>query len=247
MVIREIIQRVLSAYSKGVSSDDSRLSKRHIYNKLLTTRALLLSREAKQKRKISNWNYMVLPCVEIIEVPSNESCPCIPATGCNMYRSKHKLPRPIISLVSHMIKSVTTLDKTVKFTEMSLNQNIYSNGSKYAKKTNRYILENGYLYLESPYPPIVVRVEFLPEDVVETQEFINYCTTDSDLCSFNILDMEFPIDGSLLDALVQLTYEELVVGFQRSIQDSSNDSRDGAISGFRPNQNNNNNTQDEQQ
>lgn len=236
MVIREIIQRVLSAYSKGVQSDDVRLTKRHIYNKLLTTRALLLSREAKQKRKISNWNYVTLPCVEIIEVPYNEECPCIPTVGCNMYRSKYKLPRPIISLVGHMIKSITSLDKNIKFTEMTLNQSIYSSGSKYAKKTNRYILENGYLYIESPTPPIIVRVEILPEDVVEARNFINYCNPTEDTCLVDILETDFPIDGSLIDALIQLTYEELITGFQKSLQDSTNDSRDNAISGFKPTQ-----------
>ena len=35
MKIKEIIQRVQSLYSKGVQSDDTRLSDRHIYNKMV--------------------------------------------------------------------------------------------------------------------------------------------------------------------------------------------------------------------
>ena len=118
MKIKELIQRIQSTYSKGVQSDDSRLTNRHIYNKLLTTRALLLSREVNKKRKLSAWNYSTLPCVEIVEITSNEECPCIPDVGCSVYRSKHKLPKPIVSLSSHMIKGVYSTDaqRSIKFT-----------------------------------------------------------------------------------------------------------------------------------
>ena len=49
MKIGEIIQRIQSLYSKGVESDDTRLMSRHIYNKLLTVRARLISQDAKKK------------------------------------------------------------------------------------------------------------------------------------------------------------------------------------------------------
>ena len=42
MILRDIIQRVLSLYNKGLQSDDNRLKPRHIYNKLITVRSLLL-------------------------------------------------------------------------------------------------------------------------------------------------------------------------------------------------------------
>ena len=48
MKIGEIAQRVQSLYSRGVESDDTRLMQRHIYNKLLTTRAKLISEQAKK-------------------------------------------------------------------------------------------------------------------------------------------------------------------------------------------------------
>lgn len=237
MILREILQRIQSAYSKGVSSDDSRLSNRHIYNKLLSVRALLLSREAKAKRKISSWNYMTIPCAEIIEVPSNEECPCIPETGCSVYRTKHKLPKPIMSLVGHMIKSVTNLNNTIKYTEMSLNQSIYSKGSKYAKNSNKYILENGYLYIVSKFPPLIVKITMLPEDVAEAHVFKSFCEgNNNDDCGTSILDMEFPIDSSLVDPLIHFTYEELVIGLARSQEDMINNSQDNAVSGFKPQQ-----------
>ena len=151
MKIKELIQRIQSTYSKGVQSDDSRLTNRHIYNKLLTTRALLLSREVNKKRKLSAWNYSTLPCVEIVEITSNEECPCIPDVGCSVYRSKHKLPKPIVSLSSYMIKGVYSTDaqRSIKFTEVSVNQSKYTKGGKYSSNNNKYMLHNGYIYIIS--------------------------------------------------------------------------------------------------
>ena len=50
MKTEELIQRVQSLYSKGVQSDDSRLTSRHIYNKLTTVRAKLVTEEAKKNQ-----------------------------------------------------------------------------------------------------------------------------------------------------------------------------------------------------
>lgn len=246
MIIREIIQRVLSAYSKGVSSDDVRLTKRHIYNKLLTTRALLLSREVNKKRKLSAWNYSTLPCVEIIEITSNEECPCIPDVGCSVYRSKHKLPKPIVSLSSYMIKGVYSTDaqRSIKFTEVSVNQSKYTKGGKYSSNNNKYMLHNGYIYIISKVAPIAVSIDLLVEDIMEAYNFVNYCNNSVD-CADKILEKEFPIDGYLLEPLIQITIDELISGFSKSLQDSLNNSQDNAISNFKSQGDLTNNSKDE--
>ena len=247
MIIREIIQRVLSAYSKGVSSDNVRLTKRHIYNKLLTTRALLLSREVNKKRKLSAWNYSTLPCVEIVEITSNEECPCIPDVGCSVYRSKHKLPKPIVSLSSYMIKGVYSTDaqRSIKFTEVSVNQSKYTKGGKYSSNNNKYMLHNGYIYIISKVAPIAVSIDLLVEDIMEAYNFINYCNNNSVDCADKILEKEFPIDGYLLEPLIQITIDELVSGFSKSLQDSLNNSQDNAISNFKSQGDLTNNSKDE--
>ena len=247
MIIREIIQRVLSAYSKGVSSDDVRLTKRHIYNKLLTTRALLLSREVNKKRKLSAWNYSTLPCVEIVEITSNEECPCIPDVGCSVYRSKYKLPKPIVSLSSYMIKGVYSTDaqRSVKFTEVSVNQSKYTKGGKYSSNNNKYMLHNGYIYIISKTPPIAVSIDLLVEDIMEAYNFVNYCNNNSTDCADKILEKEFPIDGYLLEPLIQITIDELISGFSKSLQDSLNNSQDNAISNFKSQGDLTNNSKDE--
>ena len=89
MLVKEIIQRIQSLYSKGVQSSDSRLTARHIFNKVLTVRTKLLSQQSAKKQKISDWNYQTISCVELIEIPPHQ-CPCIPPLGCELVRSKFK-------------------------------------------------------------------------------------------------------------------------------------------------------------
>src|SRR5690606_20582736 len=118
MTTGEIIQRIQSLYSKGVNSDDSRLSNRHIYNKLLTVRSRIISQEAKKKQRISSWNYQTIPCIELIKVEAH-NCPCIPPLGCQILRSRYPLPKPLSGLSGELIKNVTSIDRTIKIDEIS--------------------------------------------------------------------------------------------------------------------------------
>jgi len=95
MLIKEIIQRIQSLYSKGVQSDDTRLTDRHIYNKMVTVRSKLVSQEAKKKQKINQWSYQTLSCVELIKAQPNE-CPCIAPPGCEILRSKYPIPKMVM-------------------------------------------------------------------------------------------------------------------------------------------------------
>ena len=85
MLVDELIERIKFTFSKGVSSDDFRLSARYIYSVFLSTRSLLISREIKKKQRVSNWNYQKIPCIELIEV-SPSDCPCLPNKGCDILK-----------------------------------------------------------------------------------------------------------------------------------------------------------------
>ena len=67
MKLGDLIQRVQSMYSHGVQSDDSRLSGRHIYSKLVSARARLIEKELKSGRGFTAWSMQLLPCVELVE------------------------------------------------------------------------------------------------------------------------------------------------------------------------------------
>lgn len=228
MTIGEIIQRVQNLYSKGTPSDDSRLSERHIYNKLLTVRSRLITQEMNRRRKISRWNYQTIPCVELIEVPQHE-CPCIPEIGCKILRSKHKIPKPLVSYSTHFISSVTSIDGSVRYTETTFEAKKYKKGNKYTKGNPDYYIKNGYIYITFRHGPRIIAVTGLFEDPSEVAKFPTYCSEDSQEVSSDcgsILDGEFPVEADMLDAIVELSINELVNMFSKLPEDLSNNSAD---------------------
>ena len=232
MKIEEIVQRVQSLYSKGVPSDDTRLSQRHIYNKLLTTRAKLISEQAKKKQRVSQWNYQVISCIELIKVPTHE-CPCLPPIGCDMLRSKYKLPKPLSGLSGSLIQTVTTIDRGKKLNEVSINAVKSLTGNKYTSKNINYFIEQGYLYITTPSKIEFVRLIGLFEDPIKAKQFEGFCKENCIDCveCIDYQQEEFPIDNDMIDALIELTIQELVILFSQAKQDINNNSAENTSNG----------------
>lgn len=227
MTIGEIVQRIQSLYPKGVNSDDSRLTNRHIYNKLLTVRARIISQEAKKKQRISQWNYQFIPCIELISIDKSE-CPCLPPTGCEILRSKYKLPKPLSGLSGNLIHSVTTVDKSTKIDEISINAINFQKGNKYTNKKLNYFIQNGYLYISTPTNLKTISLYGLFEDPVEVKLFSSLCKENCNDCKNCIKYQEeiFPVDNELIDAMIELSVNELIHIFNQSVEDRNNDSKD---------------------
>lgn len=225
----ELIQRLSSLYSKGAPSDDTRLSKRHIYNKLLSVRSRLIFQKINKKQKINQWSYQTIPCIELIEAPIHE-CPCIPSR-CKILRSKYKLPKALSSLDRHIIQSVTTLDGQENLSETSFELEKYSKGNKYTSKKPHYYIRNEYLYITDMKALEVITLTGLFDDPLEVNNFPSFCPevncSDCDCISF--LDLEFPIDSDLIDPMIELSLKELIEIFSQMREDQTNDARDNNI------------------
>lgn len=232
MLTKEIIQRILSLYGKGVQSDDSRLTTRHIYNKMSSVRSKLLTQELKKKQKVNQWNYMTIPCIELVLAPRHE-CPCLPQTGCNILKSKYRLPKPLTSLVSHSIQEVMSIDGAIRYDEILANEVKNRKGAKYTANKPDFWIQNGYLYLTHRGGPKVVTMTMLPEDPLEVTNFPSYCSSDcvdcQDVSCVSPLDEEFPIDQDMIDTLIELCANELVVTFSKTQEDITNDTRDSSL------------------
>ena len=226
MKIGDIIQRVQSLYSKGVQSDDSRLSSRHIYNKIVTLRTRLLSQKAKSKQKISDWNYQTISCIEMIEVPVHE-CPCAPYADCTtVKRSNYPIPKIMSDYNGNLIDYVMTIDSGDKFDYSNRIEMLHISGNKYTASRRRYIIDKGYIYAYGKEVPKLLQMRALFEDPVEAINFISYCPSEFYDSCVDILDMEFPIDGDTVDTLIELAVNELIILFKQNIEDMSNDTKD---------------------
>lgn len=218
MILRELIQRIQSLYSSGVQSYQSRLTPRHIYNKLLTVRNRLIVQQINKKQRTSDWNYQTLHCVEMEVVPV-EHCPCIPPSGCEILKSKKRLPKPLMGFTQHMIKSVNSITGSDIYSEVTLNEKKYKKGNKYTANKPDYFILDGYLYITHlKGTPRIISITGLFDDPVEAKNFEGKCSNNEDCIECNecisALDIEFPCESDLIEPLIELSSLELIDRFR---------------------------------
>lgn len=227
MLNKEVIQRIQNLYSKGVKSDDSRLTSRHIYNKLLSTRAEILRQTLNKKQKISDWVYQTLSCIELIEAEIHE-CPCIPPIGCKILKSRYPLPAPITSMDYHGINSVTSIDGNVSYSYTTWEAKKYKKASKYTSANPDYFIKNGYLFVTHKSGPKILSITGLFESPLDVYTFMSYCDEDCVDCEQCVAysDLEFPLDSSMLETVIQIAVQELIGLFNQNREDQTNNTKD---------------------
>lgn len=227
MKIEEIIQRVQSLYSRGVQSDDTRLTSRHIYNKILTVRSKLITQESKKKQKINQWNYQTLSCVELEKALPYE-CPCVPQIGCEILKTKHPLPKPLTNLNNHLIQSVTSLDGSIIYSEIGWIEKKYKSSNKYTGNKPDYYIRDEKIYITHKNGPKIISITGVFEDPLEAENYPSICNTESEECE-SPLERELPIDNDMVDTLVEMSVNELIILFSQSQEDLTNNSRDSNV------------------
>lgn len=221
------IQRISSLYSKGIPSDDSRLSRRHIYDVLLSVRAALLFNKLNKNQKISRWNYSYLSCTELEEVPPHQ-CPGLPVVGCKILRTKCRLPKPINKLSGHVIESVSSIDGEVLFDETTWTQKKYKSHNKYTGKRPDFFIKDDYLYITVTKKVKAITIAGLFYDPIEVDQFMTSCNNceDCNECPTDPMELDLNIDEDLSRDLAMMAAEELIGMFNKSREDQSNDSDD---------------------
>lgn len=202
MIIKEYIDRIQEAYSKGVKSQSSRLSNRHIFSTMVSIRKTLLSQKAKKKQTISSWSYQNF----CIDMEYNASC--------NASVSKSPLPKALTDYNRDLIKSVRTVDGKEVFNQIEPEHVKYQKGNRYTSKILKFYIQDGYLYLNKKIGPKKLEVSMLADDPMEVFN-IDTCNCDSEgkLC-VSPLDMDFPIDGDLEETLIEMASIKLIQQFQ---------------------------------
>lgn len=223
ITVGEIIQRVQSIYSKGIQSDDSRLSNRHIFSKAQGVRTTLLTRQFDKKQLINQWNYQVLQ-VKLIKA-SLHGIDCLPSMGLDVLRSSSKIPKPLTSLDSHIIQSVTTIDSGTRYPEKKWGTFNYLKGNKFTNNTPFFFIKDEYLYLVNAKNIELVFITAVFENILEVYNFQGLCCDDIDNC-LSYLDLAFPLDLDLVDVAVTMIKEELVKDFLQIPEDKTNNSID---------------------
>ena len=226
MIVRDIIQRIQSAYSAGVESDDTNLTPRHIYNKMLSARAFILMQKINKKQKISQWNYQTIHRLEMEEVFLDDIVknPEI----CKVLKSVCKIPKPMTSNGMHMIQSVTTIDNKTVYNETSWTARRYKYANRFTSKKPDYYVRNDFLYLTDRFSPKYITFTALFENPNDAEELIKKYDTSIDIC-VGPMDKPFPLDDSDIEPLIELSIKELVIFFGKQQEDITNNSQDNEV------------------
>jgi hypothetical protein len=216
MRINDIISRVKAIYNKGIETDDSRLSDRLVYDKLKSTRSLLIKREIDKKRQVSDWIVQSISCFELVTALPNDCTSCsIPPAGCKILKSKNKLPKPIQSVTGPELESVTTMDGDKVFSKTNWVKKRYKSGDKYTSAVEDYFIKDGHLFITTNSLLKYISISGVFEDPLEPLG-VNGCEAPC----INPLEQEFYLDGHLTDAVVEMTVQQLV-GVMKSMPEDS--------------------------
>lgn len=227
--IKEVTERVQSLYSKGVQSDDSRLSARHIYSKLKAARSKVLSDKVNKKQKLNHWSYNTLPCINMIKVKANQ-CPCEVPPGCEILRSEHKIPRLISGHSGHVIDSITSLNLDQVFSLVEVQEIKNQKGNRYTSDKGNAFFYNGYLFLSSKKAPKVLSMTAPFEDLIDVYNFESTCEECKNCGCESFLDKEFSLDLDSLETVIKMAVEELIGIFSKNIEDQTNNTKDNVTS-----------------
>ena len=225
MQIKEIISRIRALYNKGAASDDTRLSDRLIYAKLISSRSLMIKREIDKKRQVSDWIVQTIKCMELVETHPNE-CPCLPAPGCDILRSKYKIPKPIQSMIGPELEAVTNMDGTVVFSKTNWVRKKYKSGNKFTSGEPDYFIKDDYLFLTVNSLLKYITVSGVFEDPLS----IVYLDACAEAC-IDPTEQEFPLDEHLTDAIVGAVVQELLGMFKQMPDDSENNAIEDSSAG----------------
>lgn len=221
--IEEVSERVQNDYSKGVKSDDSRLSKRYIYSNVKNIRNKLHVNKANKRQALHEDAYSIVKCVEMVAVSSIE-CSAFAPLGCTVYRSKHKLPSITHSMFNPLVEWVTTLDRQFIIDPVTRVQSKYMNFSKFPNRNRRYVIENNFLYVLSPKAPKALTMKAVFSDPVEFHNYMNKASENFDCRP--IYKKDLFVDPSEVETLVKMVNASINEDFKRGREDLTNDNKD---------------------
>jgi len=221
----ELIQRVQSLYSKGVESDDSRLTNRHIYNKLLTARDSVIFKN-KQYSNMHNKDsiYQIVDC-ENLEQANLSDCSCYALNDCYVSKTSCELPEIKYFNGELLIANVSSIDGAIRFNKTTFEQFKYIGGNRFTANKPWYFIKNNYLYVSNTYKMKQIRIKAAFTNPVKA--YLYDCKNGTN-CK-DLYEAEFPVPEEFIDEIISYAINELVTTLYRTREDLSNDSKDSII------------------
>ncbi len=217
MKIKQAISLVKS--ENQAFSDDTNLTDRFIWNKILTKSKLFI-KQKNDSFKVTNNNffYTTIDCLEMELVDSISCCQEIP--NCKILKSKHKLPKIVESNSSSVIRGIYTLDGGKRIDLVTINDVIRLSNSRYKPNDLKAFIKNEYLFIPFKEYPKAITIEAYFEDPMEVLN-LNSCNL-KDTC-ISPYDLEWKVPSDLETVIIQEVNKELLNFFHRIIPDENTD------------------------
>jgi hypothetical protein len=153
-------------------------------------------------------------------------------SGCITLQSKLRLPTPISDLEDELIDYVTSLDGSIRFDKGTFKNEKYAKGNKFTGNKPGCYFKRGHLCITVLKQLKGCTVAILAADPLEALLFPTLFKTAEDCECINIMLWEFPMEESMLDALLKLAQVELVNMMKQMDEDKKGNSTEDATPKF---------------
>lgn len=167
MTVSEIISLIRTGIKEH--SDDTYYEDQYLWELFLIEKADILSKHEDKSRFIDPHNYIKF-CMELEKAKSHE-CGCL-AIGCDVLKTKNKLPRFITSKQRSLMRLYDLSNRTIQ----TIDEWDYDNlkvHPVYSKKTLASIV-NSNVVLWNNLDKKVIQISGIPEDILDVGD-VQYC------------------------------------------------------------------------
>lgn len=214
---REIIYMILDEIK--ISIDDAFFTEDHVIYLVDNYRALILKQKYSDvKKQIPKSNYQTI-CLDLVEVPAISGEPC---EGGSYLRSREKVPF-LMQIGAPRVYPIDYYQGEITY--VSRERMRYVGYNKYLQNIIYCSIgPDGYLYFKSSNPQYLYLREARMDGIFEKpSSALKLQCSDSSNC--NILDMEFPLEESLIPVVIELVIKNLLAANYRP-EDNENNAKD---------------------
>lgn len=216
--LNELVYDIKNIAYGGFQSDDVPVSDRQVAYWINQERAVLIAQLFSANKTIPESLIQFLECVDMECLDPAECCDI---ESCErVLRSTQKLPQTIHRNGRNTIFDVSSVDKTVGFTETNYIRQRTNKYSKYTGTKPRWFIKNNYLYLTNTHELEVVSLSGIFEDPTEA---LLFKTCDGVACWD--WDSPYPITSRLASVITNKILQERLGITTKMPNDENNDAR----------------------
>jgi len=196
-----------------IVKEDAFITDRSIYSIILKYAKTLMEQDNRTVDLFKNTSlFKELPCMELKEVDRVEACCGAVKTACMFMRTKYELPEITSLSNGPLIRSVMSIDNSLKFYRTE--PHIYSNLSKSPNfkynKTKYYWIVGDHMFFPN-FEGEAVKISAMFEDNISLN---NFCDTHDERICIREQDKDFNIPEKLFSAIEKLVHQEMLITSQ---------------------------------